>query len=411
MSMRKVKNIIIFALSAILFTGCNQNNTVKVKTPSSSAVSSKDKTSTEPKSEATDTASSNQGAQTVETSGDNKGFIFPNSDKKVIKDEELDHYDRFTLSLAKNELFARRGYKFKDNTLLNYFNNTNWYKPSDNIKGDYADLNDIEKKNFDLINLRYGSINSDYISNADHSDTIKKDINFDGQDETISSKFTTENHYIKYNISVTSLGKTYSISGDCGISVTPKLYFADFSLKVNYIDFYINYYVENDYAYTTIFRFDGNEIKKLIDIQGHIEAYDGNNNIYSELNRTTDKNKILISYYELGKGVVYPSKNDIIDKYLQYEDKLLLFKDVKDKTGKGSAYMSYLASDDSNWKKLYSSDQVIVESNPNEKLKILDIDYETYNINSTEKLVKNIPIKVQTEDGKIGWLVWMNGGA
>lgn len=245
----------------------------------------------------------------------------------------------------------------------------------------------------------------------EYKETIKEDINFDDKDEIITAIFTMEDGSANYEITVDSNGKIYKINGHSGINMIPKLFFSDFSLTDNYIDFYINYTVENDYHYTTMFQFREDGIKKVLDLQGYLESYDGNKKIYSELNQTTDKNKILISYYELDKGVVYPPKNENLYKYLQYEDKLILFSDTGDKTSSsGTPFMSRLGNDESAWKNYYKDGQVVTVTKANENLKILDIDYEAYNHNSSDPQIRNIPIKVETEDGKQGWLVWINGG-
>lgn len=412
--MCKIKNLVIFALITVLFTSCSNTNTSHIKSSSNSAVpslavSSKAKTSNESSSTSTENLNESNASSTI--SNNKKGFIFPNSDKQLINDEELNNYDKFTLLLAKNEIFARRGYKFKDQTLLDYFNNTGWYKISNSVNGDYNDLNDIEKKNFDLINQKYNNISKIYMEKNQYQEIIKKDINFDGKDETLTATFTKDNEFAKYEIEVDSDGKSYKINGDCGVNITPNLYFADFCFNDNYINFYINYTIEDDYHCTTIFQFNKDGIKKLFDLQGYLESYDGNKKIYSELSKTTDKNKIPISYYELGKGVAYPPKNSIVGNYLEYEKKLLIFNDINDKNSGNTSFMSLLGNDDDNWKNYYKEGQVVTITKPNEKLKILDIDYKAYNYtNNSDPIVRNIPIKVQTEDGKQGWLVWINGG-
>lgn len=414
--MHKIKNLVIFALLTALFTSCSNANTSHLKSSSNSAAPSLTASSkAEPTNESASTNAESLNGSNVSSSstiGNNKkGFIFPNSDKQIINDEDLNNYDKFTLLLAKNEIFARRGYKFKDQTLLDYFNNTGWYKISNSANGDYNNLNDIEKKNFDLISQKYNSINKIYMEKNQYQEIIKKDINLDGKDETLTATFTRDNDFTKYEIEVNSNGKSYKINGDCGVNITPNLYFADFCFSDNYINFYINYTIEDDYHCTTIFQFNEDGIKKLLDLQGYLESYDGNKKIYSELSKTTDKNKIPISYYELGKGVAYPLKSSTIGKYIQYEKKLLIFNDICDKNSRNYSFMSLLGNDDDNWRNYYKEGQVIAITKPNEKLKILDIDYEAYSdIDGSERRVRNIPIEVQTEDGKQGWLVWINGG-
>jgi hypothetical protein len=56
------------------------------------------------------------------------------------------------IHLAKNEIYARHGYIFKDEDLNNYFNGQLWYEPS--VKSENFDervFNDYEKANLRLL--------------------------------------------------------------------------------------------------------------------------------------------------------------------------------------------------------------------------------------------------------------------
>jgi len=55
-----------------------------------------------------------------------------------LKDKSLQE-----LKLLRNEIFARKGYVFKDKVLQAYFLNTTWYKPNDHAK---IELTDSEKE-------------------------------------------------------------------------------------------------------------------------------------------------------------------------------------------------------------------------------------------------------------------------
>ena len=61
--------------------------------------------------------------------------------------------DSDVLKLARNEIFARHGYIFKDKKLQEYFKSTSWYKGT--VKGKDFDMekefNDFEKANVALI--------------------------------------------------------------------------------------------------------------------------------------------------------------------------------------------------------------------------------------------------------------------
>lgn len=80
-------------------------------------------------------------------------YIIPDSDSRYLSEDELLDLDTDTLKLARNEIFARHGYIFKDKNLQEYFESTTWYKGT--VKGKDFDMekefNDFEKVNVALI--------------------------------------------------------------------------------------------------------------------------------------------------------------------------------------------------------------------------------------------------------------------
>ena len=77
------------------------------------------------------------------------GFIFPDSDRRLIAAEELDGLSREELRIARNEIFARRGRKFKTQALRRHFSQFPWYRPhSWNVE-----LNAVERANVAMIKL------------------------------------------------------------------------------------------------------------------------------------------------------------------------------------------------------------------------------------------------------------------
>ena len=80
-------------------------------------------------------------------------YIFPDSDSRYLTEDELIDLDSAALKLARNEIFARHGYIFKDKGLQEYFNSTTWYKGT--VKGEdfnmEKEFNDYERENVALI--------------------------------------------------------------------------------------------------------------------------------------------------------------------------------------------------------------------------------------------------------------------
>lgn len=84
-----------------------------------------------------------------------RDYILPDSDKKLITEEELKGLTQEELRIARNEIMARHGRIFRDPTLDAYFRSKDWYKPS--IEPDEFDsqsgkiLNKYEVKNIAII--------------------------------------------------------------------------------------------------------------------------------------------------------------------------------------------------------------------------------------------------------------------
>lgn len=80
-------------------------------------------------------------------------YIFPDSDKYYLSEDEVRTKSAQDLLIGRNEIFARHGYIFKMEELQEHFENTSWYHGT--IPGDRFDMDSIfnafEKKNVELI--------------------------------------------------------------------------------------------------------------------------------------------------------------------------------------------------------------------------------------------------------------------
>ena len=74
-------------------------------------------------------------------------YLFP-SDTQYLTESDLSGLSKFDTGLIRNEIFARKGYVFKNDPYKSYFNSQAWYKPNPSAK---IKLNDIEKYNNDFI--------------------------------------------------------------------------------------------------------------------------------------------------------------------------------------------------------------------------------------------------------------------
>jgi len=75
-------------------------------------------------------------------------YIFPNSSKEKLTEDDILSINKSLWPYARNEIYARHGYKFEQAKYRNYFENKTWYK-----EGGFStkDLNSIEWYNMELI--------------------------------------------------------------------------------------------------------------------------------------------------------------------------------------------------------------------------------------------------------------------
>ncbi|WP_302955443.1 YARHG domain-containing protein [[Clostridium] scindens] len=80
-------------------------------------------------------------------------YIFPDSDKKYLSEEEIRSVEADKLRIGRNEIYARHGRIFDSADLNEYFSAQPWYNgtiPADEFDSKVT-LNDFEKKNAELI--------------------------------------------------------------------------------------------------------------------------------------------------------------------------------------------------------------------------------------------------------------------
>ena len=96
------------------------------------------------------TAKADQSAREQRPSGidASDGYVLPDSNKREYSRAELEKYDNYTLFLARNEIYARHGRKFVNETLQKYFGSKSWYRGT--VEPDdfsTSVFNDVEQKN------------------------------------------------------------------------------------------------------------------------------------------------------------------------------------------------------------------------------------------------------------------------
>lgn len=132
-------------------SGINQDSANASSSQESSADTNSAVNSTEASSTAESTAT--EGSAALKISGVGNGeYILPDSDKRLIGREDLMNLSPEQCKIARNEIYARHGRKFKDAALQSYFDSCPWYSgriEPDSFSDSY--LSEVEKKNRDTI--------------------------------------------------------------------------------------------------------------------------------------------------------------------------------------------------------------------------------------------------------------------
>ncbi|MBR4723876.1 MAG: YARHG domain-containing protein [Clostridia bacterium] len=74
-------------------------------------------------------------------------YLFP-SDSKYLTESDVNGLSQFDTGLIRNEIYAKKGYVFKDEPYKSYFNSQAWYNPNPSAK---MRLNEIEKYNVNFL--------------------------------------------------------------------------------------------------------------------------------------------------------------------------------------------------------------------------------------------------------------------
>lgn len=338
---------ILLSIIIILFSGCSNKESVVYVIPSTPNNDIINEATPTEQSESTEHTKPSETKQSISQS-----YIFPNSSKQLLTQADLFLYDSFTLKLAKNEIFARKGYIFKNEALKNYFNNMPWYEPNENIKGTFDELNDIEKQNVSLIEkYSVNELNTSYYGDFKYKEsTIKKsmsikenpynlsyeevyyngklyykesvkiDLNYDNLLEELTIYFypDCEDIYPCVIEIVDSNNKLYTQTYGTNY-VHPFINIADFNIEDGLIQFYIS---QSGLSYDTcvqIFSFDGEKIITNTDMMGYVTKYDGMSKIYS-----FDEYSINC-YYDLNEGLTILPKENIINSKIKADFNIQLF--------------------------------------------------------------------------------------
>ena len=75
--------------------------------------------------------------------------IYPEASKRLLKYSDVQGLTGWDLKVMRNEIYARHGYIFKTQEMIDYFNGQSWYYPS--LRSVENKLSEVEKKNINFI--------------------------------------------------------------------------------------------------------------------------------------------------------------------------------------------------------------------------------------------------------------------
>lgn len=126
---------------------------------------------------------------------DPQEYVLPMSNFCKLTEDDLLNLNDNDLWIARNELYARYGYQFKNSYLQQYFNRCSWYEPKENAGAmNETVLNENEKANLKLIQTAEEQYqkNHPYPKKESTDTKLTADLNGDGKDETFSYQVKTK---------------------------------------------------------------------------------------------------------------------------------------------------------------------------------------------------------------------------
>lgn len=99
----------------------------------------------------TEVSGSKGGESKPNTNASSDGYIFKDSDKTYLMEDDVRDLSKEQLGLARNEIFARHGYVFTGDEYKKYFSSKSWYVPNPSYDGSDSTLNQYEIANYQIL--------------------------------------------------------------------------------------------------------------------------------------------------------------------------------------------------------------------------------------------------------------------
>jgi hypothetical protein len=185
-------------------------------------------------------------------------FIFKDSDRVKITEEELQNMDSGKYEYARNEIFARKGHIFSNSKFKTYFSTKSWYKPKKQVS--MKDLNAVEEYNVKLIKFfedKLKFVYRDATSTVLKYETFKEnkkiqyDLNGDGKKDVIQYRRTSDGFILSVNNKSVS-SSYYNLADSFAI--------VDMDKKDKYKEIIISDYGPSDDSESAFYFYNGKDI-------------------------------------------------------------------------------------------------------------------------------------------------------
>lgn len=165
-----------------------------------------------------------------------EGMIFPDSDTRLLKWDELIVLDADKLAYARNEIYARAGYKFTTKKYADYYGALSWYN---GVSDSTPKFSDIQWANIHLIQAA-----EDVIAGKLHEVTSGTvlDLDQDGTLDTLTFNSPDQNHM---NIQIKEGSTTTSWNILCD-NPSKKVYLGDIDRTDHMIDIFVDEFGPSD---------------------------------------------------------------------------------------------------------------------------------------------------------------------
>lgn len=195
-------------------------------------------------------------------------YIFPDSDKRYLTEDEVRRVEIDDLFIGRNEIFARYGYIFNDADLQQYFEATSWYRGTVTAEQFNSDavFNDFEKKNVQLIKKVEDEING-LVQGDPEQQAVIDDVysflignTFHLKDTQMLLQFTSENEVVALGY----YGTDPQIDRYCTYSVSARyeiykddIYEYMVYITIDGVEYYMRYFTDGSMDLTGDGEFQG----------------------------------------------------------------------------------------------------------------------------------------------------------